>query len=59
MRNKFHIGDMVYAGGWCYGKIVLIQGGYARVEFGSDNGGCNMPFKLSELKHADKTVGEN
>ena len=58
MPNDFHIGDMVYAGDWCYGEIVRIENGYADVEYDTGSGGGCLPFELSELTHAEETNKE-
>ena len=49
-KNKFKVGDKVYASDWCFGEIVKIDGEIAIVEFDTGNGGGCMPFHLSELR---------
>ena len=53
MKQKFELGDYVYAEDWCYGKIVYLTECYAEVYFDTLRGGDSMTFSLTELKHAE------
>ena len=48
----FKVGDYVYAGDWCSGTIVEIDGDTACVEFETGGGGGTIPFDIEELEHA-------
>lgn len=48
----FKVGDYVYAGDWCSGTIVEIDGDTACVEFETASGGGTIPFDIEELEHA-------
>ena len=47
----FKVGDYVYAGDWCYGKIIRIEDNIADVEFEIAGGCGTLPFELGELNH--------
>lgn len=54
LNDSFEIGDQVYAGDWCYGKIVDIdfEKGEALVEFDTGTGEGSLWFEFGELTRA-------
>lgn len=59
MKDRFKIGDYVYAEDWCYGRIVYITDKYAEVDFDTARGGGCLTFALEDLKIAKPPKGEN
>lgn len=50
--SNFNVGDMVYADGWCYGVIVEIGNGYAKIERQTYDGVAYDIFEIDKLSHS-------
>lgn len=52
MRDEiFEVGDWIYAGDWCYGRIVDLdfENREALVEFDTESGGVSFWFEFGEM----------
>lgn len=50
--NDFKVGDYVYGGDWCYGRIMDLTDDGAIIAFETERGGGNLYFDFEELTFA-------
>lgn len=57
--NDYKVGDWVYAGDWCYGRIVYLNDEEVHVEYETAGGGGCAPFERDQISPAPAPVNFN